>query len=869
MILTLGIILKKYWISYMQNNKDAPAILNSKFNNQLVISTVLFMSALVIRLLYYYFNTDLTFEMFSISGIPFSDARCWHNLAEDIARGKGLTGVFSALRPFYPILLACFYTWLEPSFALAKIVNIVLDALAVPFVYLIGEKVFNRLIGIFAALSILSSLKHLNYALTLITEPTGFFFFVLSVYYIISGLEYVKNRLFFTGGIFFAISNLTRTLSILAFPGYIAGIVYILKKKRICFKKIVGYAAVFCFGTALCLSPWLIRQKAVHGLVTISGNSADSFYAATSPKFKEWSGEVDRETSEKGLKGIKEKYDWHMKMAVDNIKKYPLLYIRNCSLAFFQYLNALNVKEEKIFYNLSALFVFLLFLSALLQITRKKEIVLSVCLSIFLWLIQYSIPANMSFPIIISGMMLSSVMAEYRYSLILTISLIFTGIGFAVVGGGPLSRLLLVFGWLFQLFYFFTFFIMFQFVFSNFIMKKTGQRVKSADGFSINIYTDKIISLLNLNPQIINGFDPLPKTEPALKKKIGVPSESDTQIRNILKIGASVALFFFAVSGAKLVYLNYFKAPSNEPAVTELTSKQKQDILNITDNLLPGIFSKNELDNEEAFVKPADFNSDAENHNKILVQRGKISKYLYQLTKESRIYHWSRLFYPRAYDRTVFYVDNIGFVLFPAIISDDLTGKDFIFVGKMNVDTKQIYEGRIIVEAVAMMPVGKGNRIDMDNILLAKNKDYPLSEKDRISGDIYYYSITMGINPDKAIGHYYLGILYAKQGNMKESIAHLDQALSIKPDFKDAHTQIGLVFFGQGRTQEAAEHFRKVLKITPDDANAHNNLGVALFYEGDINEAVIRFQEALRIKPDYVGAQENLEEALSQLPKGK
>ena len=71
-------------------------IRSSPLNNRLVIAFGIFFMALAIRMLFYYYNQDTTIGRVSISGIPFSDASNWNDLAIDIAQGKGMTGNWSA-----------------------------------------------------------------------------------------------------------------------------------------------------------------------------------------------------------------------------------------------------------------------------------------------------------------------------------------------------------------------------------------------------------------------------------------------------------------------------------------------------------------------------------------------------------------------------------------------------------------------------------------------------------------------------------------------------------------------------------------------------------------------------------------------------
>ncbi|MCP4683295.1 MAG: glycosyltransferase family 39 protein [Desulfobacterales bacterium] len=667
------------------------SILFSKVNNRTVIFFGLFFLALIVRLVYWYLHTDLSFGMVSVVGTPFSDAQGYNKLAMDIAEGKGLTGAWSARRPLYPILLACFYTWFGPSFTIAKLVNITSGALAIPFVYLIGERVFtSRLMGMAVALVLAFSLKHMNYALTIMSEPTGFLLFVVSVYFILSGLDTRNKRSFFAGGVFFAVSNLVRTLTLPAFPAYILCMFYFLRKAGISPKQITYSIAVFCLGVGLCLTPWLVRQKAVHGILSIGDNAAFSFYAATSPKYGTWSGEVTRETHEKGLMEIKERYDYCMDGAIKNLKQYPLFYAKNVSFQFFRYLRAFNSKEL-VFYSSCVLLLALLFILRLPLAATKTDTMALSCLFIGIVLILHFLPASLGYIPVTLGMVLAIAAIYARYSLILASTFIFTGLGLAVLGGGPFERIFVLIGWVFQFFYLFAFLYIFEFL-SNVITSK-----------------DRTLAL---NREAV--FQELPGNNSL---------DFEPQIKKGLNILALAVIIFFAVSGIKLLYLNYAMAHPRGPSVLDLSLEERQEVLRDLNPNLHVRFSESEINDEKAFVKKVEYKDHGRNSGKILIKKGQLSEYAYYLKKDQTVRHWSRLFYPRPYERTVYYVEGIGYVLFPGKKLKRMYDKDLIFVGRYNVDTRHVYQGRIIVEGIAIVPINEtSNRPDLENALVTGNR---------------------------------------------------------------------------------------------------------------------------------------------------
>jgi hypothetical protein len=425
----IGLIMDR--IKNKEGSKDRIFILlqqflKSKLNNDVFIAAVLFALSFVIRLLYYYSHLDLTtYE--SIVGVPFCDARHWNEAAIHIAQGKGLSG-FN--RPFYPIFLAIFYTWFDPSFFLAKIVNIIINSLTISFIYLIGRKVFHQFISLAAAIIAVVNIDYLKTNLTIMTEPLGLFLFVLSCYLLILGLERKSYGLLLFVGVVFSLSNLARTMTLVALPGYLIIMFYILKKQNISYKKISYLLSIFIFGVLMTLAPWMIRQKMVYGIFTISPNSANLIYAATSPKYQQWNSQEVQEAVEKGLITVREQYDYFMKGTLNNIIHYPFFYLINCLKSAYKFMACYKFPLSPI-------------------------------------------PQKVEFLLCLAGIVLFFITLKNSYALILINSLIFLVIGSAMVANaGTPYRLFTMVSWIFDFFYILTLAYVVCFVYFKIILKR-------------------------------------------------------------------------------------------------------------------------------------------------------------------------------------------------------------------------------------------------------------------------------------------------------------------------------------------------------------------------------------------------------------
>ncbi len=64
----------------------------------------------------------------------------------------------------------------------------------------------------------------------------------------------------------------------------------------------------------------------------------------------------------------------------------------------------------------------------------------------------------------------------------------------------------------------------------------------------------------------------------------------------------------------------------------------------------------------------------------------------------------------------------------------------------------------------------------------------------------------------------------------------------MEPNKAVVHYNLALMFKSQGMLAEAVEHYRKALQIEPNDSDTHNNLGNALKLQGKIDAAIEHYR---------------------------
>jgi tetratricopeptide (TPR) repeat protein len=106
------------------------------------------------------------------------------------------------------------------------------------------------------------------------------------------------------------------------------------------------------------------------------------------------------------------------------------------------------------------------------------------------------------------------------------------------------------------------------------------------------------------------------------------------------------------------------------------------------------------------------------------------------------------------------------------------------------------------------------------------------------------------ITPDFAEAYNNLGIAYGKADFIKEAIEALKNAIRIKPDYAQAYNNLGIAYSKSDLHKEEIEALKQAIRIKPDYAQAYNYLGAAYSKSELFKEAIEAWKQAIRIEPD-------------------
>ncbi|HZU99834.1 MAG TPA: hypothetical protein VFF73_24185, partial [Planctomycetota bacterium] len=314
------------------------------------VSALIFLAALAYRLELVLLEPGLTFGGHIIKGAPFSDASNWYKAARAFSRGDSSAHVWSswgARRPFYYMLLGSFFALTGPSVLVAQVLNVALSAVTPVAIFDATRRLAPRSVALAGALVQAFLLYDARTDLAVMTEPLGNFLAALAVWGFVVGAErsvaaphpgpppaargegVLAAIAFVGGGLALGLSNLARPLTLGAAFGMPLALGLLAS---VSWRRFFAGSVAFGLGVGLAVGPWMLRQRIVHGIWTISHNTAEIWYAATSPDWGTWRPAVD-ELAPSNL-ALRERVAFYMEAASRNIHEHPLWFARHVAEQF-------------------------------------------------------------------------------------------------------------------------------------------------------------------------------------------------------------------------------------------------------------------------------------------------------------------------------------------------------------------------------------------------------------------------------------------------------------------------------------------------------------------------------------------------------
>jgi len=282
---------------------------------------------------------DASFANVMVGGSPWGDAWGYYAMGAELSVGERWDPAWSyygANRPFYHALLGALFGVTGPSVAAAQTLQIGLGAAATGLVFDAVRRLASRPVALVAALVQAFSPCDARYALALMTETLGNALGTGALWAGAVGLERLRvgvggaARAWLGMGLVLAFANLARPVSLPAVALLPLAAAATLARDGVLRERLAPFlraALALGLGVALPVGAWVARQQIVHGIPSLSGNTAEVLFAATSPGLGTWTSAVRDLAPPGATRG--EHYAFFQEGVRRNLREHPSFYARN------------------------------------------------------------------------------------------------------------------------------------------------------------------------------------------------------------------------------------------------------------------------------------------------------------------------------------------------------------------------------------------------------------------------------------------------------------------------------------------------------------------------------------------------------------
>ena len=249
-----------------------------------------------------------SFDGSMVKGLPYSDGWGWYTVSLEFSRGERWSHLWSGdlwgpIRPLYYLFMGSVFAWTGPSLGVARAVHFLLGSIGAVLIFDGLRRIGPFGVAVAAALAHAFSYPDAMRSLGTMTETFGSFLTNAWLWSFAVGMQKMAapaegdtrslTRTLAASGMWLALANLARPLNLPAaaplalLPAFVFFPASAARRRQILLASGAFFAA-----TVVVVTPWLVRQRVLYGITTLSFNSAEAFYAATSPRFGTWTPEV-------------------------------------------------------------------------------------------------------------------------------------------------------------------------------------------------------------------------------------------------------------------------------------------------------------------------------------------------------------------------------------------------------------------------------------------------------------------------------------------------------------------------------------------------------------------------------------------------
>ena len=148
-------------------------------------------------------------------------------------------------------------------------------------------------------------------------------------------------------------------------------------------------------------------------------------------------------------------------------------------------------------------------------------------------------------------------------------------------------------------------------------------------------------------------------------------------------------------------------------------------------------------------------------------------------------------------------------------------------------------------------------------------------EDNNLQGAQNYYQRVLEIDPNHALAHNNLGVIFTTLGENPKARSCYEKAIEIDHNYAQAHNNLGTIFRTLGEIQKSISCYEKAIEIDPKHLEAYNNLGKLYLTLEETQKSINCFEKIIKINPNHIDANKSLEfirdkqKILSEIEKSK
>jgi len=193
------------------------------------------------------------------------DERLYHEWAKDIAGGTFQSKMVFEFAPLPAYFMALIYWIFSPDIVFIRYANIALGILTCGLVYLIGFRMGNRKVGLFAALIACCYEPFIFYSIVPLKTALSIFLFAAAIYFLLAVFDSKSILNALCLGVVMGLLTNVRPNAVVWVPFLALAIMMVRFQGKPSIRPLCTLLAVYVAGLVLALAPFSIRNYAVAG----------------------------------------------------------------------------------------------------------------------------------------------------------------------------------------------------------------------------------------------------------------------------------------------------------------------------------------------------------------------------------------------------------------------------------------------------------------------------------------------------------------------------------------------------------------------------------------------------------------------------